>query len=633
MLSSLEKLQQFLADFSLIINRKLALLSALAIAFMALPTVLDVCGGLVGHPLSSAQELVEFFQVIAVYGCLGYVQCHERHIYVEMFFDKFSPALRHMLRFSLNGATAAAFCIISFRLVVLTISKYSANELSLLLGIPVWIFCSFAAFGAFTTLLALLSTALNGFMEILKLNRRLYVLLGILLLTAIITLPLWAGIYPWAIHKSLLGALGMAVLIFLLMLGLPVGYAMLLVGFAGLLLIYPSPRPAMSMMGLNSYTTAANYAYSVVPMFILMGELAAGAGISRDLFSTASTWLGHRRGGLATATVAGCAGFAAVSGDSMATAVTMASVALPEMERKKYDSGFACATLAAGGTLGILIPPSTGFIFYALVTEVSIGRLFMAGVIPGFILAALFMLWIYIFARRNPHLAPQGETHPWKDKIASLRNVMGMLILIIMVLGGILFGICSPTQGGAFGAFGTLIFSIMLGRMNMKDLYHALVSTAEITGKLLLILIGVSLLGNFFAVTRVPFELADFIISIGTNKYVFLAGVVILYIVLGCMVNVIPMILLTLPALFPTVQAIGFDPIWFGVVVVILMEMGQITPPVGINVFAMSSAAPHVPMMAIFHRIVPYFAIMLFMVLLLTLFPSVATWLPETLFR
>ena len=633
MISLLEKLQQFLADISLAINKKLFPLGAMAIALMALPTTVDVCGGLIGHPLASAQELVEFFQVLSVYGCLGYVQCRERHIYVEMFFEKFSLATRHMLRFSLNGVVAIVFCIMSYRLLILSISKFNSNELSLLLSIPVFIFCVFAAFGAFTTLLALLSTSLNGLLELLKLKNRGHAVLGFIILIALASLPVWAGAYPWAMHKTLLGALGMAVLMLLLLLGLPVGYAMLLVGFAGLLLVYPSPRPAMSMMGLNSYTTAANYAYSVVPMFILMGELAARAGISRDLFSAASTWLGHRRGGLATASVAGCAGFAAVSGDSMATAVTMASVALPEMEKKHYDSGFACATLAAGGTLGILIPPSTGFIFYALVTEVSIGRLFMAGIIPGLILAGLFMLWVYIFARRNPSLAPRGESHTWKEKITSLRNVTGMLILIIMVLGGILFGICSPTQGGAFGAFGTLVFAMSLGRMTIKDAYLACVTTAEITAKLLLILIGVSILGNFFAVTRVPFELADFIIGMGTNKYVFLVGVVILYIILGCMVNVIPMILLTLPALFPTVQAIGFDPIWFGVVVVILMEMGQITPPVGINVFAMSSAAPHVPMMAIFHRIVPYFTTMLFMVLLLTIFPAIATWLPEVLFQ
>lgn len=631
MLAILEKCNAGLAAISLAINKKFAVLGALAIAFMAVPTTVDVIGGLMGYPMASAQELVEFFQVIVLYGCIGLIQNRRGHIFVEMFFDKFPATVRNLLLFSLTGVTSVVMGLMVWRLTLLTLAKYQANELSLLLSIPVFLFCGIAALGAFTALLALLSTTLGGLVDLLKADAKKTAALGALLLIVLVTLPWWASVWPWATHKTLLGALGMAALMTSLLLGLPVGFAMLVTGFAGLLLVYPNPMPALNMLGLNAYSTASNYAYSVVPMFILMGELASKAGISRDLFQTANTWLGRQRGGLAIATVAGCAGFAAVSGDSMATAVTMASVALPEMEKKNYDSGFACATLAAGGTLGILIPPSTGFIFYALVTEVSIGKLFIAGIIPGLVLAGIFMCWVSMFARRHPDKAPQGDATTFKEKLLSLRLVMGMLVLIGLVLGGILGGICSPTQGGAFGASGTLVFAALQRRMKLRDVWDALVSTAEITGKLLLILVGVSILGSFFAVTRVPFELADFVVTLGTNQYVVFAGVVVLYIVLGCMVNVIPMILLTMPALYPTIEAMGFDPVWFGVVTVILMEMGQITPPVGINVFAMSSAAPHVPMANIFKHILPYFMSMLLMIGLLLLFPGLATWLPSLL--
>ncbi len=631
-MSTLENISAGLTNLSLAINKKLFVAGAVAVGLMAVPTTLDVIGGLFRNPMSSAQELVEFLQVVLVWACIGYVQDLRSHIYVEMFFERFSRRFQHALHCVMFGGMAVVFGVITWQLWKLGLSKIEAQEVSMILGIPIYIFVFFAAFGAFMTVVSMLAALLASTCDLLKTRHLRTTILVIVALALAISSPWWLDSIPWAVHKTALGAGGMAVMLTMLMFGMPVGFAMLAVGFVGMLLAYPFSAPALNMMGVNSYSTAANYMYSVVPMFILMGEFATQSGISADLFQTANVWLGRQHGGLAIATVAGCAGFAAVSGDSMATAVTMASVALPEMEKKHYDSGFACATLAAGGTLGILIPPSTGFIFYSLVTEASIGKLFMAGVIPGLVLAGLFMIMVSIFARRHPEKAPRGEQTTWKEKITSLRGVIGMIILITVVLGGILTGYFSPTQGGAVGASGTLLFAVLRRRITLKAFWEALISTALITSKLLLILVGVGLLGSFFAVTRVPFELADLVIGLGANKYVIFVGVVILYIILGCMINVIPMILLTLPAIFPTIQALGFDTIWFGVVCVILMEMGQITPPVGINVFAMSTAAPHVPMTAIFKYILPYFMAMLAMVFILVLFPGLATWLPSVLF-
>jgi tripartite ATP-independent transporter DctM subunit len=356
------------------------------------------------------------------------------------------------------------------------------------------------------------------------------------------------------------------------------------------------------------------------------------SGVSRDLFTAANMWLGRFPGGIAVASVAGCAGFAAVSGDSMATAVTMSSVALPEMRKKNYEPGFACATLAAGGTLGILIPPSAGFIFFSLVTDVSIGRLFVAGIIPGIMLAGIFVVMVVIFALRNPHLAPPGDSVALLEKILSLRKITVMIGLIILVLGGILSGAFTPNEGGAVGAMGTLIYAACARRISWAQVWKSISTATAVSAQLMLILVGVGLLGYFFAATHLPFKLSAFVVGLDANRYVIFACIVLLYIVLGCLVNVIPMMLLTMPAIFPSIEALGFDPVWFGVVTIILLEMGQITPPVGINVFALASIAKDVPMVSIFKRVVPFFFAMLVMTLILTLFPELATWLPEVFY-
>lgn len=632
MIQVMERAGEAVRRASVFLNTKIFVLGVASIGLMVIPTTIDVVGGLFRHSLSSAQEIVEFLQVVLVFSCLGYIQDKREHIYVEMFFEKFPEAIRNALRVALFGATTVVFALVSWRLCLLGFDKMHAMEVSMILEIPIYLCIFFAAAGCATGVLSLFSTTLDALTALLKDGRGVTVLMSLALLAVLLSSPWWLGEFPWATNKGMLGAACMASLLGLLLLGLPIAFSMMLVGFVGMLLVYPTSTPALSMLGSNSYTTAANYMYSVVPMFILMGEFATIAGISRELFATASVWLGHAPGGLAVATVGGCAGFAAVSGDSMATAVTMASVALPEMERAHYDSGFACATLAAGGTLGILIPPSTGFIFYALVTEESIGKLFMAGIIPGFVLAGIFSGIVMLYAIRNPGKAPRGPKTTMVEKFASLSGVISMIGLIALVLGGILAGIFSPTQGGAVGAAGTLLYALVRRRMTWASFITALTSSALVTGKLLMILVAVGLLGNFFAVTRVPFELADMVIGLGAHKYVVFSGIVVMFIVLGCMINVIPMILLTLPALYPTVLALGFDPIWFGVVTVILMEMGQITPPVGINVYAMSSVATHVPMASVFRHIIPYFLGMLLMVGVLLVFPELATWLPGILF-
>jgi tripartite ATP-independent transporter DctM subunit len=424
----------------------------------------------------------------------------------------------------------------------------------------------------------------------------------------------------------------MLLLFALLFLGVPIGFGMALTGFLGIIVANKTLAPSLAMLAIGPYDMSAWYMLTVVPMFILMGELAFRSGISNELFETASKWFGRARGGIAMSAVAGCAGFAAICGDSLATALTMGTIAIPEMQKKKYDPALATGALAAGGTLGIMIPPSVGFIFYAIVTEESIGKLFVAGIFPGIILATLFITYIAIITRLRPEMAPVGDPTSFRDKIVSLKGALGMLILFVLVIGGMLSGLFNAIEGASVGAVGAFVYASIRGRVSVSMVVMSLKSTLSITCRLIMILMGMAILGYFLAATRLPFALADFIAGLGLNRYIVFAFVIIFFLILGCLLNVIPMILLVLPTIFPMITTLGFDPIWFGVVTVLMMEAGQITPPIGVNVFAISSASG-VPMYTVFRGIFPFFLCMIVALVLITVFPQIATFLPKLLFR
>lgn len=622
-----------LTKLSRCVNGALYKLAAVAAGVMMIPTVLDVlCRWVFNSSILGAMELVEFSMVFLVFSSLGYLQDRRSHIRVTLISDHFSESVKGLLEIVSTLCPFLLFLLISWCVCQNGLAKGATGEVTGMLSIPFTPFILFGALGCLTFSLALLANFMEEAAALARKGRWFALIAGLVLAVLLLCLPFFLQDSPVADNFLVLGSFCFAMLMVCILLGMPIGLAMALLGYIGMLVIYPTFKASFSMLGSTPYTVASNYTYTVVPMFILMGELAMYSGISQDLFNAANVWLGHKPGGLAIATVGGCAGFAAVSGDSMATAVTMASVALPEMRKKNYDPGTACATLAAGGTLGILIPPSTGFIFYALVTEVSIGHLFVAGIVPGLLLTVMFMGILYGVALSQPHLLPRGEATSFAEKLKALRGIIAMVALISLILGGILFGWFSPNEGGAVGAAGTLLYAVCRKRLSWQDFKAALSSTAQVTTRLLLILIGVNVLGTFLAATALPYDLADIVVNMNANRYLILAAVVVFYIVMGCLMSVIPMILLTLPAIYPTITSLGFDPVWFGVVVVILMEAGQITPPVGINVFALSSVATDVPMASIFRRIVPFFVCMVLLVVLLAMFPGIAMWLPSMLF-
>lgn len=605
--------------------------SVAAAGFMSIPIVIDVLARyLFDESLTGVVELEEFLMVVIVFLALGYTQKKDGHIIIDLLLCKLPKSVaRCFASFNLL-ASGVFFGLMFWRTIKVAIQK--SEEYSSMLSIPTWFSLGLVAFGVAVLTLVLLQQLLRSLAENLQDRAYLGLLLALVAAAALATMPLWLKSLPWEPSRFEYGLYGMAFLMVLLLAGMPIGFAMGLVGFTGLGVLGFSLTPALNTLGSAPYHTTGSFILAVAPLFILMGLMATEAGISKELFDTAYKWLGRLPGGLAMAAVAACSGFAAVCGDSMATAVTMGSVALPEMKRKNYQPSLACGALAAGGTLGILIPPSVGFIFYAIVTEESVGKLFIAGIVPGFLLAALFIMAIWIIAKRRPDLAPPGEPSTMAEKLRSLKGVLGMLLLFILILGGMLGGIFSPTEGGAVGVAGALLISVARRRLTWPGLRTACEQTVFITTKLLMILVGVAILGFFMAATRLPFELASLITDHGLNRYLVLFGVIVLYIILGCLMNVIPMILLTLPAIFPSIVALGFDPVWFGVLTVIIMEMGQITPPVGVNVFALSSVADGVSMGTIFAGILPFFLCMCLLLAIIIIYPPLATGLVGVLF-
>ena len=428
------------------------------------------------------------------------------------------------------------------------------------------------------------------------------------------------------------GLLGLAGLFLLLALRMPVGIAMMLVGLLGFGALN-GWGPALAMLGSEPFVIATNYELIVIPLFVLMGNFATVSGMSRDLYAAAYVWFGHWRGGLASATIAACAGFAALSGSSVAAAVSMGKVALPEMRAYRYDPRLATGAIAAGGTLGILIPPSTGFVIYAILTEESIGRLFLAGVFPGLLLTALFILSIFVQTRFRPRLGPPGPASPVRDRIRAVRQASAMIGIVALTIGGIYAGLFTPTEAAGVGAFLSLLLALVRGRLSWGSLSSLSLESVRTTALVFLILVGAHIFNPFLALTHIPTDLAELLVGMELPRLAVLAILLAAYIVLGMFLEGFAMLVLTLPIVHPIILTLGYDPIWFGVVMVIVLEMGLISPPVGVNVFVVKGIAEDVPMTQIFAGILPFWIAMAACLAILVAFPDIALFLPDTMIR
>jgi tripartite ATP-independent transporter DctM subunit len=424
------------------------------------------------------------------------------------------------------------------------------------------------------------------------------------------------------------GFFGLVVLVVLLALRIPVAFAMFAVGLAGVAYLN-SPSSALSLLASETFTLASSAELVVIPLFILMGNVATEAGMSRRLYDAAYAWIGPIRGGLASATVLGCAGFAALSGSSVASALTMGRVSLAEMARFDYSPRLSTGAVAAGGTLGILIPPSTGFVLYAILTRESIGRLFLAGVLPGLLLTLLFILTIYVLTLLRPGLGPPGPASPWRARAGASFGALPILSIVLITIGGIYLGIFSPVEAAAVGAGLAILGGVLERSLSFSGFLDALKDSVATTATVMLILIAAHVIGPFLALSHIPTVVGEALTALDVGRYGVLALILACYLVLGCFLEGFAMLVLTMPIFFPVITSLGFDPIWFGVVVVLTLEIGLITPPVGVNVFIVKSVAPDVPLGEIFAGVAPFLVAMVLTVVILTLFPQIALFLPE----
>lgn len=422
--------------------------------------------------------------------------------------------------------------------------------------------------------------------------------------------------------------IGFIALFTLMLLRVPVGMAMGLVGVTGFGYL-TNYETALKLIGQTSMRTVTDYTFGIIPMFLLMGAFVSNAGISRELFRAANAFVGHWRGGLGVATIAACGGFAAICGSSVATAATFSAVAYPEMRRHNYPKSFAAGVIAAGGTLGVMIPPSTVLAVYGIITQQDIGKLFIAGILPGLLEICVLIATVVLIGYFKPNFLPTVPRTTTKERLQALRDVWAPLLLFFFVIGGLYGGIFTPTEAGGMGAGGAFIIGFLRGRLGKAEIKKSLLDATRTAAAVFTVLIGALLFGYFLTITQVPQKVTEFLTSLGVGPYGVLLLILLMYIILGCLMDAMAMIILTVPIVFPVITELGFSPIWFGVVIVMTVELGLIHPPVGMNVFVIKSMVPELDFSTIFRGVIPFLFALLFTLLIIIVFPGLVTYLPS----
>ena len=620
----LEPMHKFEAGFNRFVT-KLPILSAILILIITFCITVDVCGRLFfNKPWRGITELETLFMSAVGFLAMAATVVKRESIQIDLFFDLFPQKFQRGLYLFACLFVCATTAVLGWRACLAGL-EWVRRTTSLEIPEGPSIFLTGICMGLAS--LAFFFQICHILKSMIRKREFLGILIGLAVFVVLCYLP-WiykAGSVRFSALS--IGLIGFGILMVLLLLRIPLGWAMGAIGILGMLVIYKRPEIALNAVSTIPFFQTSTFIMIALPLFMLMGEMVTLSGLSDDLFDAAKKWLGRLPGGLAVATVGGCAGFGAVCGDSLTVCITMNSVAFPAMRANGYDQYLGAGALAAGGTLGILIPPSIGFIVYSMITEQSVGKLFVAGIIPGIILAVLFIGIVMVQVIFRPSLAPKIESYPLKDKITSLVKLTPVLILFMVVVFGILWGWFTPAEGGAVGALLALVYAALRRKITWPLFKKAMMNTTMLFGKIFAVFAGVYVLSSFMAASRVPQLLANAVIGLDVSPNMVLAAIILLYIVLGCFMNIIPMMLLTLPPIYPTVAALGFDPIWFGVLCVIVMEMGMITPPVGMNVFVMAGLQPHLSMAGIFKGVMPFFVGMLICLLLVVMFPQLALFI------
>jgi len=577
-------------------------------------------------------ELVMLMFCLVVFFGMANTDVNKRHISVDVLTSRFSQEVQKFIEIFVYFFSIVVLSLSIWRTAVYADSLRQAGDSTVILHIPYYPFAYMVSLGIACLCLVLLVDFSHSVIAVIKsrwrLKQGLIATSVVLVLLLVSTMPLWLQyLSSSSLEPVMLGYLGIALLFILLFLRMYIGLAMAFAGFLGVLYL-AGTNPAFGLLGSVPFNTP-KYDLIVIPLFVLMGEFAFAGGLTRDLYSVANKWLTRLPGGLAITTIAACAGFASVCGSSAATAAAVGKVALPEMQKYKYDGRLATGSIAAGGTLGILIPPSVAFALYGVLSETSIGKLFIAGILPGVLLAFLFMLTVYIQCRHNTKLGPPGPSTTFVEKIVALKDSWPIIFLFLLVVVGLYTGFFTATEIGAIGSFAALLIALCKRQLRKQSFIDAISETGTITAMIFLIIVGANIYNFFLALTGLPTILAEFVAALSVPPLVILLGILFVYLLLGCVTEIYTMIILTLPIFLPILNALGFDLVFFGVLMVIMIEMGLITPPIGVNVFIIKGIATDVTMGDIFRGVFPFLAAMIICIGLLIAFPQIALFLPN----
>jgi len=606
------------------ISKVMAVIGAMVLGIMMLLTTSDVVGRyFFNHPIQGTYELIGLLLVCAATWGLAYCQIYRGHIRISVLLDRFSPRIQAGLDGLAYIIGLGAFFLICWQMLVMATEYFLLGDTGTTeeLGLPFFPFMLTLAIGVGMLCIILL----RDLFQSLKQARQ-----GVLVSFFVIIglgLAYWLLSHAIVLDRTAIGLIGIVVLMLLLFLGVHIGFALILVGFIGFALV-GGIDPALANVALVSFGKINSFHFAVIPLFLLMSSFVSEGGIAKEAYEMVRTWIGHVKGGLAMATVGACGLFAACSGSSLAGAVTMGKVAYPEMKRSDYDSGLAVGCIAAGGTLGILIPPSIGFIIVGILTELSIGRLFMAGIIPGILEIVFYCITIYILCRINPELGPPAPRTTFRQKIGSIKLTWPVMLLFFVIIGGIYGGVFTPTEAGGIGAFGALAIGLLRGKLTRSSFYNSLIDSSKMAALMIILMVGAFMFNSFLAITRIPFTASEYIVGLGLSKYLVLFIILIFYVILGMFFDIYAILILTIPIIFPTIEALGFDPIWYGVIMVRVVEIGLITPPFGINLFGLIGTVD-TPVGTLYRGVIPFFIADILHVIMLIAFPALCTFLPS----
>lgn len=614
------------------LNSVIFVIGVIFVVIMMLTTTADVIMRYIfNSPITGVQETIELMMIVSFAFSVAYTGYKKRHIILDLVTQHLTPRIRATVNFTTCLLTIGFFGLLAWRSIVYADSLRSSMLTTSILYIPKDPFAYILAFGAILFCLVLISDLLENLAKLVEgihWSRWAGLLIIVVLVVVLFSIPVWEQGLRGQVSPITAGVIGIAMLLVLMSSGMLIGLVMAIPGFLGMAYVVGT-LPALSMMGSSPFSQSSSYTMSQVPLFVLMGLLCFHSNLSRELYDAAYKWFGRLPGGLAITSIGAATAFGAVCGSTIAETATITTVALPEMKKHRYSASFASAVVAAGGGIGSLIPPSICMVLYGMLTDQSVGKLYIAGIIPGILQAFLYMLLIYVMCKGNPLIGPPGEGSRLIEKLSFLKGTWGVLALFLLVIGGIYFGIFTPTEAAGVGAFGALILAISRRQLTWKGFTEALLETGQTTGMAILLLIGAAALGYFIAAAKLPFALSEFVAGMGFNRYIIFAVIVVFYLFLGSFLSSIAMLVLTVPIIFPIIESLGFDPIWFGIQVVIFVELATITPPYALNIFIVHGIASEIPLSAIYRGVIPFIGAAIFEIVILTVFPQIVTFLPD----